>query len=71
VLVSVFVNVLGIGYMSATAYAIFYAIAVAFFVLAGIGAKPFGERVHPLGLGLAIAFFPIAWNAFADPRFLN
>lgn len=65
------INMFAIGYMSATTYAIFYTVAVVLFVLTGIGAKPFGERVHPLGLGLAVAFVPIAWNAFADPRFLN
>jgi hypothetical protein len=57
--------VLGIGLMSATAQAIFYTIGVIFFILAGIGFKPAGDRVHLVGLGLAAVFFVLVWNAWA------
>jgi hypothetical protein len=51
--------------MSATPRAIFYIVAVVLFILAGIGFKPVGDRVHLVGLGLAAAFFPIMWDAIA------
>ena len=35
------------------------------FVLAGIGFKPAGDRVHLVGLGLAAFIFVLAWNALA------
>lgn len=56
---------LAIDFMSATPRAIFYLIAVILFILAGIGFKPVGDRVHLVGLGLAAAFFPAMWDAFA------
>jgi hypothetical protein len=56
---------LAISTMGATPQAIFYVIAVVLFVLAGIGFKPAGDRVHLVGLGLAVAFFVVAWNALA------
>ena len=40
-------------------------IAVILFVLAGIGFKPAGDRVHLVGLGLAAFVFVVAWNAWA------
>jgi len=54
-----------LGIMSATPTAIFYSIAVILFVLAGIGFKPAGDRVHLVGLGLAAFVFVMAWNAWA------
>jgi hypothetical protein len=51
--------------MSATPRFIFYLVAVILFILAGIGFKPVGDRVHLVGLGLAAAFFPIMWDALA------
>jgi hypothetical protein len=56
---------LAISQMSATATAIFYIVALALFVLAGIGFKPAGDRVHLVGLGLAAFMFVLAWNALA------
>jgi len=55
---------LAISIMGATPTAIFYIVAVVLFILAGIGFKPAGDRVH-LGLGLAAAFFVTMWNALA------
>jgi hypothetical protein len=51
--------------MGATPRFIFYLVAVILFILAGIGFKPVGDRVHLVGLGLAAAFFPIMWDALA------
>jgi high-affinity Fe2+/Pb2+ permease len=56
---------LAISVMSATPTAIFYIVAVVLFILAGIGFKPAGDRVHLVGLGLAAAFFVVMWNALA------
>lgn len=56
---------LAISVMGATPRAIFYIVAVVLFILAGIGFKPAGDRVHLVGLGLAAAFFPIMWDALA------
>lgn len=56
---------LAISVMGATPRAIFYIVAVVLFILAGIGFKPVGDRVHLVGLGLAAAFFPIMWDALA------
>lgn len=56
---------LAISVMSATAQAIFFIIALVLFVLAGIGFKPAGDRVHLVGLGLAFYVFVLAWNAVA------
>ena len=56
---------LAISVMGATARAIFYIIAVIFFILSGVGLKPAGDRVHLLGLGLAAAFFPMMWGTIA------
>jgi hypothetical protein len=56
---------LAISLMSATPRAIFYIVAVVLFILAGIGFKPVGDRVHLVGLGLAAAFFPTMWDALA------
>jgi hypothetical protein len=57
--------------MSFTAAGLFYIVAVVLFVLAGIGLKTPGDRVHLVGLGLAAAFFPTMWNVLASPFFLN
>jgi hypothetical protein len=54
-----------ISQMGATPAAIFYIVAVVLFILAGIGFKPAGDRVHLVGLGLAAAFFVVMWNALA------
>jgi hypothetical protein len=51
--------------MSATPQAIFYIVGLVLFVLAGIGFKPAGDRVHLVGLGLAAVTFVTAWNALA------
>lgn len=56
---------LAIGLMSATPTAIFYIAAVVLFVIAGIGMKVGKEGINLLGLGLAAAFIPVAWNALA------
>jgi hypothetical protein len=56
---------LAIDVMGTTPTAIFYVVAVVLFILAGIGFKPVGDRVHLVGLGLAAAFFPLMWNALA------
>jgi hypothetical protein len=56
---------LAISLMGATPRAIFYIVAVVLFILAGIGFKPVGDRVHLVGLGLAAAFFPTMWDALA------
>jgi len=56
---------LAISQMSATPQAIFFTIGVVLLVLAGIGVKPAGDRVHLVGLGLAAIFFVAAWNAWA------
>ncbi|MDQ1431090.1 MAG: hypothetical protein QOF40_1692 [Actinomycetota bacterium] len=56
---------LAISAMSATPRAIFYIVAVVLFILAGVGFKPVGDRVHLVGLGLAAAFFPIMWDSIA------
>jgi hypothetical protein len=56
---------LAISVMGTTPTAIFYVVAVALFILSGIGFKPAGDRVHLVGLGLAAAFFPVMWNALA------
>jgi hypothetical protein len=58
-------QMLAISVMGATPRAIFYIVAVVLFILAGIGFKPVGDRVHLVGLGLAVAFFPIMWDALA------
>lgn len=54
-----------ISQMGATPKAIFFIVAVALFILAGIGFKPAGDRVHLVGLGLAAAFFVVMWDALA------
>jgi hypothetical protein len=51
--------------MGATPTFIFLLVAVVLFILAGIGFKPVGDRVHLVGLGLAAAFFPVMWDALA------
>ncbi|MFA5882799.1 MAG: hypothetical protein WDA60_03015 [Acidimicrobiia bacterium] len=56
---------LAISVMGATPRAIFYIVAVALFIAAGVGFKPAGDRVHLVGLGLAAAFFPIMWDALS------
>jgi hypothetical protein len=56
---------LAISIMGATPRAVFYVIAVALFILAGIGFKGASSRVHWIGLGLAAAFFPVMWDAIA------
>jgi hypothetical protein len=56
---------LAISQMGATPQAIFYVVGVILFILAGIGFKPAGDRVHLVGLGLAAVFFVVAWNALA------
>ena len=40
-----------ISLMGATAQAIFYVVAVIFFILAGVGFKPPGDRLNLVGLG--------------------
>ena len=56
---------LAVGIMSETIQFIFYLVAVILFILAGVGFKPVGDRVHLVGLGLAAAFFPVMWNHLA------
>jgi hypothetical protein len=56
---------LAISLMGATAQAIFYVAAVIFFVLAGVGFKPPGDRLNLVALGLAAAFFPTMWDRIA------
>jgi len=56
---------LAISTMGATPTAIFYIVGFALFILAGIGFKPAGDRVHLVGLGLAALAFVSAWNALA------
>ena len=56
---------LAISVLGAKPTAILYVVAVALFILAGIGFKPVGDRVHLVGLGLAAAFFPVMWNELA------
>jgi hypothetical protein len=56
---------LAISVMSPTATAIFFIVGLVLFVLAGIGFKPAGDRVHLVGLGLAAYIFVLAWNALA------
>lgn len=56
---------LAINTMGATATAIFYFVGVVLFILAGIGFKVAGDRVHLVGLGLAAVFFVSLWNAVA------
>ena len=56
---------LAISQMGTTPTAIFYVVGVILFILAGIGFKPAGDRVHLVALGLAAVFFVIAWNAIA------
>jgi hypothetical protein len=56
---------LAISLMGATPTAIFDVVGVVLFILAGIGFKPAGDRVHLVGLGLAAVFFPVMWNALA------
>jgi hypothetical protein len=56
---------LAINTMGATPTAIFFIVSLALFVLAGIGFKPAGDRVHLVGLGLAAYVFVLAWNALA------
>lgn len=56
---------LAISVMGATPRAIFYIVAVVLFLLAGVGFKGAGDRVHWVGLGLAAAFFPLMWDAIA------
>jgi hypothetical protein len=54
-----------ISLMGATPRAIFYVVAVVLFILAGIGFKPAGDRVHLVGLGLAVVTFVLMWDALA------
>jgi hypothetical protein len=56
---------LAIGFMGATAKAIFYVVGVVLFVLAAVGGKPGGDRVNLVALGLAVVFFPTMWDALA------
>ena len=56
---------LAIDVMGAWPRAIFYIIAVVLFILAGVGIKPAGDRVHLVGLGLAALAFPLMWDALA------
>ena len=57
---------LAINSMGATPTAIFYIVAVVLFVVAGIGLKLGKDGLNLIGLGLAAAFFPFAWNALAE-----
>jgi len=56
---------LAISTMSATATAIFSTAAVALFVLGALPLETRGVRLHFVALGLAAAFFPAMWNAWA------
>ncbi len=56
---------LAISAMGATPSAIFYIVAVVLFVVAGIGLKLGKDGLNLIGLGLAAAFFPVAWDALA------
>ena len=56
---------LALGIMGRTPQAIFFTIGLVLFILAGIGFKPAGDRVHLVGLGLAAWIFVVAWNAWA------
>lgn len=56
---------MAIGTMGATPTAIFYIVAVVLFVIAGIGMKVGREGLNLIGLGLAAAFIPVAWDALA------
>jgi len=56
---------LAISQMGTTPAAIFDVVGVVLFILAGIGFKPAGDRVHLVGLGLAAVFFVVMWNALA------
>jgi hypothetical protein len=56
---------LAISAMSFTVQSIFYIVAVVLFILAGIGFKPAGDRVHLVGLGLAAVTFVLMWNTLA------
>ncbi len=56
---------LAISTMSATATAIFYTVAVVVFLLGAIPFETRGMRLHFIALGLAAAFFPSMWNAWA------
>ena len=56
---------LAISTMSATATAIFYTVAVAMFLIGAIPFETRGMRLHFIAFGLAAAFFPAMWNAWA------
>ena len=51
--------------MGNTGYFIFYAISLVAFVLAAVGFKPVGDRVHLVGVGLAAFIFPLFWDRMA------
>ena len=56
---------LAINVMGNTGYFIFYAIALVAFVLAGVGIKTPGDRIHLVGVGLAALVFPMFWDRLA------
>jgi hypothetical protein len=56
---------LAIEAMGDTVRLVFYAVALVLFVLAGIGFKPVGDRVHFVGLGLGAFTFPVFWDLLA------
>ena len=56
---------LAISILSPTVTAIFYTAAVVLFIVGGLPLESRGVRLHFVALGLAVAFFPAMWNAWA------
>jgi hypothetical protein len=56
---------LAVSRMGPTATAIFYTVGVVLFVLGAVPFETRGVRLHFVSFGLAAAFFPAMWDAWA------
>jgi hypothetical protein len=56
---------LAVSTLSPTVTAIFYTGAVVLFILGALPLESRGVRLHFVAFGLAAAFFPAMWNAWA------
>jgi hypothetical protein len=56
---------LAVSTLSPTVTAIFYTVAVVLFIVGALPLESRGVRLHFVALGLAAAFFPAMWNAWA------
>jgi hypothetical protein len=56
---------LAVSTLSPTVTAILYTVAVVLFIVGALRLESRGVRLHFVAFGLAAAFFPAMWNAWA------